>query len=137
MASTTTIPLTTLPIGSQVFGPHVAQASESSVSLTIDRTVAGGLNSLTLDSVLAVLVELSNDGGTTWHATDTDQMGTQTAWTAVGSPVTYTDKQGVQHVYTVSSATWYLFPGNPRRIRATITVSGPSPIAIAGSITTN
>ena len=47
MAGTLTIPLTTLPTGTRVIGPaNVADADVRAV-LTLDRTVAGGLNALT------------------------------------------------------------------------------------------
>lgn len=135
--TTTNIPLTTLPVGSRQFGPHTAADSETSITLAVDRTVAGGLNALTTASQLAILVEMSTDGGTTWHATDTDQQGTETAWTAAGGTLTRIDKTtGLPVTVAVSSGTWPLFPGTSRRLRATITVSGPSSIAVAGSLVT-
>lgn len=126
--ATTSIPLVTLPVGSRTFGPHSATNTESSVTLSIDRGVTNGLNSLTLASQIAVDVQQSNDGGATWI-----DLGT---WTAPGSAITWTDRQGVQHVYTVSSGTWPLLAGTSRKLQATVTVSGPSPIAVSGSIST-
>lgn len=127
----------TLQVGSRTFGPASVPDGDSFITLTIDRTVAGGLNALTLSSVLTMEAQVSTDGGNTWHAVDTDQVGTVTMWQTVGSPITFTDKQGVQHVYTASSATWPLFPGTGRRIQAIATVAGPSSIVISGSIVTN
>lgn len=63
MATTITIPTTTLPSGQATFGPR-AMNKEVGCLLTLDRTVAGGLNSLTADSVLEVQVNTSTDGVT-------------------------------------------------------------------------
>jgi hypothetical protein len=125
MASTFTIPLVTLPVGSQTFGPTTIPDPDTSVTLTIDRTVANGLNTRTGASVLMMVAEMSTDGGATWHAVDTGQPGTQTAWGTAGGGT------GL-----VSAGTWPLFPGTSRRLRATVTVSGPASIAVAGSIAT-
>src|SRR5262249_37292240 len=125
MPVTLTIPLTTLTVGAHTFGPATAPDTDTSVTLSIDRTVTGGLNSLTTASGLAMLAEMSTDGGTTWHAVDTDQAGTQTEWDTTGGGTS-----------AVSSGRWPLFPGTSRRVRATVTISGPSSTAVAGSIAT-
>lgn len=124
MATTFTIPLVTLPAGSRQFGPAHPADAESSVTLTIDRTPAGGLNSLTGASGLAVDVQQSGDGGATWQ-----DLG---GWTAIGGLLPA--KGGGS--YTVSDGTWNLIPGTSRQLRATVTVSGPSPIAVTGTIVT-
>ena len=123
MATTFTIPLTTLSVGSQTFGPSAAGDSESVITITIDRTVPGGLNSLTSASILAVDVQESLDGGTTWQ-----DLG---GWTTPGGVITI---KGVQA--SASSGTWRLIPGTARQVRATVTVSGPSSIVVSGSIVT-
>jgi hypothetical protein len=132
-----TIPQLTLQPGSRTFGPAVVPDGDTSVTLTIDRTVPGGLNAAGADSTLTMNAQVSVDGGATWHAVDTDQPGTATAWAAPGGPITWTDKAGAAHVYTASAGTWPLFPGTGRRIQAVVTVDGPSPIAITGSIVTS
>lgn len=124
MATTFNIPLVTLPVGSRQFGPATPADSEVSITLTVDRTVSGGLNSLTSGSVLGADVQESLDGGVTWQ-----DLG---AWTAPGG--TITNRHGV--VYAASSGTWNLIPGTSRQLRATVTVSGPSSIAVAGTIVT-
>jgi hypothetical protein len=131
-----TIPLTTFQPGSHTVGPASVPAGDSRVTLTVDRTVTGGLNSLGGSSELHMEAQLSGDGGATWHAVDTDQPGTATAWGTPGGPITWTDKQGVVHTYTASSGTWPIFPGTGRQVRAVITVTGPAPIAVSGSIVT-
>ena len=126
MSSTFNIPLTTLTAGPHTFGPATIPDADTSVTVSVDRTVTGGLNSLTAASTLGMTAEMSTDGGVTWHAVDTGQPGTQTSWSAVGGGTGW----------SASSGTWPLFPGTSRRLRATVTVSGPSSIAVAGSIAT-
>ena len=123
MATTLTIPLTTLPVGTQHLGPSHPPDTESQIVLTIDRTVAGGLNSLTPASVLQVTVDQSSDGGTTW------QFIAGTTWAGGiillhGNPFT-----------TVELVTG-LLPGTSRQLRATVTVTG-TPIAVAGTLVTS
>jgi len=125
MASTLTIPLTTLPVGSRDLGPADAADAEVKIVLTIDRTVAGGLNSLTAGSVLAVDVFQSNDGGATWVLS--------VGGTFPGAPIL----QGLGGTaLTTNTLHVDLAPGTGRKLKATVTVSGPSPIAIAGTLVT-
>jgi hypothetical protein len=133
MASSFPIPQTSLQPGSRTFGPATIPDADSQVTLAVDRTVAGGLNSLTAASTLSMTAEMSSDGGVTWHAVDTGAAGTQTAWSAEGG--TFTNSHTGLPI-TVSSGTWPLFPGAGRRLRATVTVAGPSAITVAGSIAT-
>jgi hypothetical protein len=136
MAGTLNFGPVTIQPGQRSFGPASVANSDSQVTLTVDRTLSGGLNSLTPASQLSMEAQLSTDGGATWHAVDTDQPGTETTWGTIGGPATWTDKNNVQHVYTASSAPWSIFPGTGRRIQAVVTVIGPSPITISGSIVT-
>jgi hypothetical protein len=126
----------TVAVGSRQFGPATASNTDTAVTLIIDRTVTNGLNSLTVSSVILAILEMSTDG-VNWHAVDTNLNGSQTSWSTVGSAITFTDRQGVQHVYAESSGNWPLFPGTGRQLRATVIVSGPTPIAVAGSIVTS
>lgn len=130
MATTFPIPLTTLTVGAHTFGPATIADTDTSVTFSIDRTVAGGLNSLTAASTLALQGEMSTDGGVTWHAVDS-AAGTDTHWSTTGG--VFTGRNGT---VTTSSGTWPLAAGTSRRLRATVTVSGPSSIAVAGSIAT-
>lgn len=123
MATTFNIPQVTLPVGQRTFGPSTAADAEASITLTIDRTVAGGLNSLTTASILGADVQQSNDGGTTWI-----DLG---GWTAEGG--TIVNAHGVTS--TISAGTWQLRPGTGRQLRATVTVTATS-IAVAGTIVT-
>jgi hypothetical protein len=126
MPGSFSIPLTVLPVGSRTFGPATVPNPDSSVTMSIDRTAAGGLGSLTAASTLEMAAEMSTDGGTTWHAVDTNLPGTHTMWGTEGGPAES----------AASAGTWPLFPATGRRVRATVTVAGSSSIAVAGSIAT-
>jgi len=117
MASTLTIPLTTLPVGELDLGPANAADAETGIVLTIDRTVAGGLNSLTPASTVAVNVFQSNDGGVTWM----QLVGA----TMPGGVV------GLGHA--TSDVRTGLFPGTSRKLKATVIVAG-TPVAVAGTL---
>jgi hypothetical protein len=121
MASTFTIPLLTLPVGVRDFGPTNVADAETSVLLTIDRTVTGGLGSLTSGSAVAVDVMQSNDGGATWVL---NVGGTFPG----GPPITGSWATGTLSVS--------LAPGTGRKLKATVTVSGPSSVAVAGTLVT-
>lgn len=121
MATTFTIPLVTLPVGVRDFGPANAADTEVSILLTVDRTVAGGLGSLTAASTVAVDVFQSNDGGATWQL----RVG---GTFPGGPPVTGSWATGTLGVQ--------LGPGTSRKLKATVTVAGPSPVAIAGTLVT-
>lgn len=118
MASTFTIPLVTLPPGVRDLGPATAADTETVILLTIDRTISGGLNSLTPASQVQIDVMQSNDGGVTWRL----QVGGTMPGGALGP---------------VSSLQVDLWPGTARRLKATVTVSGPSSVAVAGTLVTS
>lgn len=124
MATTFTIPLTTLPVGSRDLGPSHPADTETSILLTVDRTVTGGLNSLTSASELDFLVMQSNDGGTTWEL--------RVGGTMPGGVFTL-PKGGTA---TSSTLRVDLAPGTSRQLKGTVTVSGPSSIAVAGTLVT-
>ena len=121
--SSLNIPLVTLPVGVRTFGPGSIPDADVSITLAIDRTVASGLNSLTSASTLAVTVDQSNDGGTTW------QNLSGASWT--GGP--QTDKH--LNPRTQEVLLTELNPGTSRKVRATVTVGGTS-IAVSGSLAT-
>lgn len=117
MPTTFTIPLTTLPVGTRDLGPSHPADAEQSILLTVDRTVAGGLNSLTAASEIDMNVQQSNDGGTTWQL----RVGGTMPGGVLGA---------------ASTLRVDLAPGTSRQLKATVTVAGPSPIAVAGTLTT-
>ena len=123
--TTLTIPLTTLPTGTRVIGPaNVADADVRAV-LTLDRTVAGGLNALTAATTLEILVEQSDDGGATWFLICDALM----TGGIVGAP-----KGGGN---ATEATVWVSFePGTGRRTRATLTTAS-GPLVVQGSLTTS
>lgn len=66
MATTIPIPLTTLQVGTTTFGPVTFPPSFSRTVLTIDRTVANGLN-VNPSTTITYQVELSANGTTGWR----------------------------------------------------------------------
>jgi hypothetical protein len=54
--------------GSQSFLMATTQAPFTNAAITVDRTVNGGLNTLTLTDTLTVGIDYSPDGGTAWVA---------------------------------------------------------------------
>lgn len=125
MAGTLTIPLTTLPTGARVFGPVSVADADTATVLTVDRTVTGGLNSLTAATTIEMLVEQSDDGGTTWFllVDGTISGGAVPAFRSAGNAAT--SDVGVTFA-----------PGTSRRARATMTVTA-GPVAVQGSLTTS
>jgi len=124
VAGTLTIPLTTLPNGVRVFGPANVADTDHQTVLTVDRTVTGGLAFLTAATTIEVLVEQSNDGGTTWFELVDGVLA--------GGPVA--DKGGGQLTQATVGVSYG--PGTGRRTRATLTVAG-GPVAVQGSLTTS
>lgn len=124
MAGTVTIPLTTLAAGAHDFGPVTVQASDNLAVLTIDRTVAGGLDA-TPAAQLNIAVNVSADGGATYQLLSSAGIP--------GGPQFFTDRGGTQHQYTASVVQVGLDQVHGDRLKATVTVSGVS-VAVAGSL---
>jgi hypothetical protein len=119
VAHTLTIPLTTLAVGQRTFGPFSIGANSQAV-ITLDRTVAGGLNSLTSASVLDVTVQSSPDAGVTWN--------NEAEATFPGG--VYSDRHG--QINTAQLSVFGL-DGGRNSARVVTVVTGPSSIRIAGS----
>lgn len=117
---TLTINPIALPVGVTTFGP-VNVGSNSHAGITVDRTVAGGLNSVGAGSAILVLIQTSPDG-TTWK----DLCGA--TWPG-GITVT-----GHGQINTSSVDTGDVDPA-VTRVKVIATVVGPSPITIAGTVT--
>ena len=66
MAVTQNIPNTLLS-GTQTFTFNNTTQQWANATITIDRTVASGLNSLTSADTLQIVFQYSPDGGTTWN----------------------------------------------------------------------
>lgn len=123
MAGTTNFGPVTLSLGARSFGPAAVADADTSVVLSVDRTVALGLTA-TPAAHISLAIEQSDDGGATWvliaaagidGGAETDQHG---------------NPRTVSRVFT----TWG--PGTSRQARATITVTGAA-VAVAGSLVTS
>lgn len=124
MAGTTTIPLTNIPNGARTFGPGNVADTDSTSILTIDRTPSGGLNSLTETATIELLVEQSNDGGSTWFLiVDSTIFG--------GSQVNLHGQTATNSVVGCAFA-----PGTSRQVRITLTVTN-GPIRVQGTLATS
>lgn len=126
---TLTIPRTTVQIGVRDFGPSSVADTDTSITLTIDRTVANGLNA---NPAAHLLIEamVSLDGGGTW----TMVVGAGIEGGQLSQPP---PPRGPGGFYTENVLRVGLdqFPGAGRLIKATLTVSGSS-VAVAGTLTT-
>lgn len=126
---TMTIPLTTLQPGVRDFGPASVQDTDTSIVLTIDRTVVNGLNA-TPAAQLSIAAMISRDGGATWTLV--------AGATLPGGQIPQVPPpRGPGGFYTQNVLTVGLdqFPGTGRRIKATLTATG-SAVAVAGTLTT-
>ena len=128
MASTFTIPLTTLPVGTTsvpATGGAPVPDGDSTLTISINRTVANGFNSQPSSTQATVTLYQSDDGGTTWQ--ELAAMGPVTGGSVI-SPKT-------GQLITASNLFTEFNPGTGRLVRAGITVTGAS-VAVAGTITT-
>lgn len=120
--STLNIPRTVIPVGTQSFGPIPIADSDSLAILTIDRTVSGGLNSLASSSQGRISVEQSSDGGASW---------TEIASSSASGGV-YTMHGGLPvNDFSIGIPLW---PGTGRQGRGIITITGPSSVAVKGTL---
>lgn len=122
MASTTNIPLTTLAVGSRDFGPASVADADTAVTLSLDRTVAGGLNATPAAQVNIEILQ-SNDGGATWKMIAS----------AVANGGLIIGRGGTDITVSSIGTTWD--PGTSRLAKATVVVTGAS-VAVAGTLTT-
>lgn len=116
-----TIPTTTLPIGTREFGPAAIPNGATFVDISVDRTVVGGLNSLTNTTQLVLSVFESLDGGNTWNmvASTTCVGGVFTMHG--GLPLNFNDVGAI------------IYP-NATHIKASVNVIGTS-VTVAGTLT--
>lgn len=124
MADVLTIPLTTLAPGSFRFPASGGQAiadTDTALALLIDRTVSGGLSSLSGAVSVAVAGFQSNDGGTTWR-----ELG---ASSFPGGQIGDGASPDTSSGFRVS-----LFAGTSRQVMGTVQVTGGS-VAVAGTLT--
>lgn len=119
MATTVTIPTTTLPVGVSTVGPHVMN-KERTFTLTLDRTVAGGLNSLTSSTTLEVMVNSSTDGV---------NFVNEGGFTTIGGIISNRNGQIDANLLTING-----MGGQGVQVEVVATVGGPSSVVIDGSL---
>lgn len=119
--ATHTLPISqrTVPVGQTTFGPF-SIGNNTQGTVTIDRTPAGGLNSLTAATTFAVEIQSSPDGGVTWQS--------EAALFTIGG--TFTDKHGQINTNAISV---FGMSGARNSCRVVVTVGGPSSIVLSGS----
>lgn len=120
MATTIPIPTTTLAVGPHDYGPAPIADNLKQATITIDRTVAGGLNA-TPSASIDLSVFVSSDGGATWQGATTGncQGG---IWPA---------PKGGQ--WNSIALTFQFGGGTNRQVKGTVVVNGQS-VAVGGSI---
>jgi len=118
--TTITIPQTTLAIGAHSFGPAAVPNGAAFVTIAIDRTVTGGLNSLTTSTTLTLDVFESLDGGATFILAG-EALCVGGSFTEHGVPLNANDL-GVM-----------IYPG-ATHAKASITIAGTS-VTVAGTLT--
>jgi hypothetical protein len=122
MATIIPIPTLTLAVGSREFGPASVADDTSAVTLTIDRTVAGGLNGAPASTTLEIGVWQSDDNGASWQfRASAGLIGGIYSSNRAGDP------------YLESNVQVDLTPGTNRKVKAVTTTGGAS-VAVAGSL---
>jgi hypothetical protein len=115
------IPNLALPVGTRTFGPAALGAGFHEATITLDRTVASGLNAAPTTTTITMVIEESTDSGATWHglngAGDTTTGGT-------------TSNHNGQINLSITSIT---LSGLASEMRATLIVAGAA-VTIAGSL---
>lgn len=127
MAGTLAIPLTVLNDGTRHFGPAPVADADVMAVLSLDRTMAGGLNSLTSAATLELTIDQSGDGGATWFPL-ADAMITGGLVPAEPPP------KGPGGNAATAGVGVRFAPGTGRQARATVITTG-GPVTVQGSLT--
>ena len=127
MPSQLVIPRTVITPGSPLTSPSLAVPDgDTLMNLSIDRTIANGLNASPATAVLTLYVDQSNDGGQTWVWTGGDQMT---------GGIYVSPKTGLEEDTDYIEVG--LNPGTGRLVRGRLTVvGGGGSVAVAGTLTT-
>jgi|SRR5215831_14251928 len=121
MATNVAIPRRTIAVGQTTFGPLSIQKNYTQATISIDRTVTGGLNDLTGATQLDVLVQTSADGVNWSDEAEALFGGGPDIDSSTGLPFT-----------TSSIQVTGINPGELVRVVATVT--GPSSVVVQGSL---
>lgn len=106
----------TFAVGTDTIGPYPA-GSFTQAAFSIDRTVAGGLNSLTAATIVVLDMMRSTDGGVTWTNANTYET------------------QGGPFPFSTDNADFTIAAGVGTHVEMLVTVTGPSSVVLAGSVT--
>lgn len=125
MATTTTFNVqpTNLPVGVTAFPASTAHATLSGATITIDRSINNGLNSLPATTTLLLDTQFSFDNGATWKSYTTTLLQGGFVPDDHGNPV-------LVHVETEQ---WNPPIAKGTQVRMVCTVVG-QPIRISGSV---
>ena len=119
MAQTLIIPVTTFdPEVMHGYGPYTLKQQDNVANITIDRTIAGGLNSLTPEVTGEIVLDFSTDNGQTWTLLASSGFE--------GGLVVWTDRFGVQHTITIVAITVGTDLVKGAQIKGTAVVHGGS-----------
>jgi hypothetical protein len=119
MPQTLQIPLTTFDDGVvHEYGPYTLKQQDNVANITIDRTITGGLNSVTSDVTGMIEIDFSVDNGQTW--TLLAGSGFE------GGLVTWIDRFGVQHTINAVTITVGTDLVRGAQLRGTAVVHGAS-----------
>lgn len=113
------------PVGETTVPVSTSLAPWTTVEIDVDRTVNGGLNSLTSATVVALTMQYSSDGGNTWV----------TAGYTTEDGGIYTDSQGQENTDTLGfSVQGQTYPTGTVW-QFLVDVSGPSAVKASGTVT--
>lgn len=113
------IPLVTLPVGPLTVGPSTLAAGFAQAAITVDRTVANGLNSKTTDTTIQAEIQQSDDNGATWTTIAVSQ--TQGGISS--------NHNGQINIYPIQVS----LSGAACQMQALLTIGG-TPVAVAGTL---
>jgi len=127
MPSQLTIPRTIINPGPPVTaGPLSIPDGDTLINMSIDRTIANGLNKSPTSAVLTLYVFQSGDGGATWTWIGGDQMT---------GGIYISPKTGLEEDTDYIEVN--LNPGTSRQVRGQVQIlGGGGSVAVSGTLTT-
>lgn len=117
------IPRTNLAPGTYDFGPAPVADTDSQAVITVDRTIAKGLDSVNASVIVTIDVNQSDDNGSSWYHLAGSEL--------VGGPTGNNPRRPGIGTVTVEFS-----PGTSRQVKATVTVVGGS-VTVSGNLNTS
>lgn len=126
------VPSHTCPVGQTIYGPF-SIGTATAATMVFDRTVAGGLNSLTSATIVDLAIQQSADGVTWKGASEIGQVvgGVVTSGWTGGAQLDHHGNPLNQNNLGVSG----LDPASTQ-VRLVVTVGGPSSVVLGGGSST-